>query len=49
MPNSMGSFQMPDFCLCEVTQEEFIAGGMLCGKRYTDIEADLERFGYKRI
>src|SRR3989338_5295798 len=25
------AFEKPDFCLVEVTQEEFIAGGMLCG------------------
>jgi CYTH domain-containing protein len=42
-------FEMPDFCLAEVTQEEFIAGGMICGKSYEDIEEDLERFGYKKL
>jgi len=43
------NFQMPDFCLAEVTQEDFIAGGMICGKSYEDIEKDLERFGYKKL
>lgn len=43
------SFKMPDFCLAEVTQEEFIAGGMLCGKNYSDIEIDLARFGYRKL
>jgi CYTH domain-containing protein len=43
------NFQMPDFCLAEVTQEDFIAGGMICGKSYEDIEKDLSRFGYKKI
>ncbi len=43
------AFPMPDFCLVEVTQEEFIAGGMLCGKRYDDIASDLARFGYEPI
>jgi CYTH domain-containing protein len=42
-------FPMPDFCLVEVTQEEFLAGGMLCGKSYDDIASDLSRFGYGRI
>lgn len=42
------AFVMPDFCLTDVTQEDFLAGGMLCGKNYADIEADLERFGYVR-
>ena len=43
------SFAMPDFCLREVTQEAFIAGGMVCGKKYSDLEGDLERFGYKPL
>jgi len=43
------NFQMPDFCLAEVTQEDFIAGGMICGKRYEDIEKDLKKFGYKKL
>ncbi len=42
-------FIMPDFCLVEVTQELFIAGGVLCGKIYTDIESDLNRFGYNKL
>ena len=43
------SFQMPDFCLADVTQEQFIAGGMVCGKSYEDIQENLNRFGYKRF
>ena len=43
------SFNMPDFCLADVTQDVFIAGGMLCGKCYKDIEDDLARFGYKML
>ncbi|SRR5258706_1421564 len=42
-------FQIPDFCLVEVTQEEFIAGGMLCGKKYRDIQEDLEKFEYQKL
>lgn len=40
------NFVMPDFCLVNVTQAKFIAGGMLCGKTYADIEAELNRFSY---
>ncbi len=40
------NFEMPDFCLKEVTQELFIAGGMICGKTYEDIEENLKRFNY---
>jgi CYTH domain-containing protein len=43
------AFSMPDFCLADVTQELFIAGGMLAGKGYADIEEDLQRFGYKKL
>ena len=43
------AFEMPEFCLVEVTQEEFIAGGMLCGKSYEDIEEGLKRYNYSRI
>jgi adenylate cyclase len=43
------SFGMPSFCLVEVTQEKFIAGGMLCGKSYADIEDRLTKFGYKKL
>lgn len=42
-------FVKPDWCLVEVTQENFIAGGMLCGKKYSEIEQDLSRFGYEKI
>ena len=40
---------MPDFCLKEVTQELFIAGGMICGKSYEDIEENLKRFNYLKL
>ena len=43
------NFSPPDFCLVEVTQEEFIAGGYLCGKSYEDIEQGLQKYNYKKI
>lgn len=43
------SFRPPDFCLAEVTNEDFLAAGLLCGKAYSDIEKELARFGYSRI
>jgi len=42
-------FEMPDFCLADITQEEFCAGGMVCGKCYEDIIEELEKFDYKKI
>jgi CYTH domain-containing protein len=44
-----GSFKMPSWCLADVTQEDFIAGGMICGKEYSDVEEVLSRFGYKKL
>ncbi|XLQ19647.1 MAG: hypothetical protein ACKUBY_03580 [Candidatus Moraniibacteriota bacterium] len=43
------NFQMPDFCLADVTEEDFIAGGMVCGKGYQDIADNLNRFEYKKL
>ena len=43
------SFEMPNFCLADITQQKFIAGGMLCGKTYSDIEDELGKFGYKKL
>jgi CYTH domain-containing protein len=43
------SFTIPDFCLSDITQEEFIAGGMVCGKCYEDLIEDLAKFDYKKI
>jgi dUTP pyrophosphatase len=43
------NFIVPDFCLVEVTGKDFLAGGMLCGKRYEDIEERLRELGYKKL
>lgn len=40
------AFIKPDFCGEDVTQEDFIAGGMLAGKTFADITPDLRRLGY---
>jgi CYTH domain-containing protein len=42
-------FIAPTFCLVEVTQEKFLAGGMLCGKSYDDIKDELKHFQYKPV
>lgn len=42
-------FKMPKWCLAEVTQEKFLAGGMLCGKSYADIEKNLTKYAYKKL
>ncbi len=43
------SFVPPAWCASEVTQEEFLAGGMVCGKSYANIERKLKKLGYKKL
>ncbi|MBI1957241.1 MAG: hypothetical protein HYS44_02180 [Candidatus Niyogibacteria bacterium] len=43
------AFRPPEWFLAEVTQQHFTAGGMLCGKRYADIEGELKKFGYTAL
>ena len=47
--NEKSTFKIPDIALANVTQEEFIAGGLLAGKTYNDIAPELERFNYQPI
>ena len=48
-PEEKSAFAPPEFCLTDVTQESFIAGGLLAGKSYQDIERRLESLGYAKI
>lgn len=43
------AFVKPSFCGADVTQEVFIAGGMLAGKSLADIQTDLDRLGYQPV
>jgi len=43
------NFTMPDFCLADVTQEEFVAGGFLAGKKYSDIQTFLNKYNYQKV
>ena len=43
------AFVPPDFCLADVTAETFVAGGMICGKKYSDLAVALNKFGYKKL
>lgn len=45
----MEKFEMPDFCLADVTQDEWVAGGVLAGKKYKDIKESLEKYNYKSL
>lgn len=42
-------FRIPEFSLVEVTEEEWLAGGLLSGKSYSDIEEGLKQLGYKPL
>ena len=48
-PEEKSSFVMPDFCLVEVTQEEYAAAGYLAGKKYSDIQSFLDKYNYQRF
>lgn len=43
------AFQMPDICLADISVEEALAGGMLAGKKYADLEPVLQKYGYKPL
>lgn len=42
-------FTAPDFVLADVTNEKFIAGGLLAGKTYEDIMPFLKKFSFKKL
>jgi len=42
-------FTPPSIALADVTQENFIAGGLLAGKTYDTIAPELARFCYKKL
>jgi len=42
-------FVAPRVCLAEVTQEDFVAGGLLADKTYSDIESELSRYNYRKL
>ena len=47
-PEEKANFITPnDVVLADITQEDFIAGGLLAGKSYQDIEPELKRFDYQ--
>lgn len=43
------NFVAPDFCLAEVTQDSFLAGGVLCGKTHKDIGEHLKNYEYSKL
>lgn len=43
------TFNIPSFCLADITNDDFIAGGILAGKKYLDVEPILNKYNYKKI
>ncbi len=43
------AFSPPGVCLAEVTHEDFIAGGNLAGRTYTEIKDELAKFSYRPL
>lgn len=43
------NFVAPNWTLVDITQEKFIAGGVLAGKSYKDIEPSLTQYSYKKF
>lgn len=46
---AMQAFTMLPICLADVTQEEQLAGGMLAGKTYQDLQPILDKYNYKPL
>jgi CYTH domain-containing protein len=47
--SKLHAFTPPEVCASDVTQEDFIAGGLLAGRTYHDIELELARHSYTAI
>ncbi len=45
----MDAFTPPEWCGRDVSQEKFTAGGVVCGKSYSDLEEKLREFNYEKI
>jgi len=43
------NFSMPNFCLCDVSQEKTFAAGLLAGKKYSDIKLFLDKLNYRKV
>ena len=43
------TFKIPDFCLIEVTNEPYLAGGVLCHSTFSSINTRLKKYNYKKI
>lgn len=43
------AFIVPGVCLADVSQEEMLAGGILAGRSYDEIEPTLVKYGYGKL
>jgi CYTH domain-containing protein len=42
----LDQFVVPSLCLADVTQEDFVAGGLLAGRSFSELSNKLQKFGY---
>lgn len=47
--NKKDNFVTPDFCLADVSQDKWLAGGILAGRGYKDIVKIFKKYNYKKI
>ena len=47
--NAKKEFKPPACCLADVTQEDFVAGGLLAGRKLQDLEEKFKLYGYQQL
>ncbi len=47
--NKKAHFKKPEWCGADITQDDFIAWGMIAGKKYEDIQSSLSKYNYEPL
>lgn len=47
--SQLSGFKIPDFCLAEVTNEHYLAGGVLCKETILSLNSKLDGYNYKKL
>jgi CYTH domain-containing protein len=47
--NKKDEFVPPDFCLADVSQDKWLAGGLLAGKAVSNLKKVFQKYNYKKI
>ncbi|SRR6266568_86666 len=48
-PEAKEAFTMPNFCLADITQDAYFAGGLLAGRTYAEVAPELARYHYQPL